>query len=74
MGNTYQTRTIHTGNLIYTNFDRPDDISHLDKEIVNNTLCYDEFCANMSDDYRCTKAELQAIQTYRKKVNIFEED
>lgn len=58
------------GNKMYRMFDYPDSIDGLDKEIILNTLSYDTFIANMSDDWNRTQSELKSIEAYRQKHNL----
>lgn len=60
----------HVGNTIYRNFNYPDSLEGLDREIVANTLDYLEFCAEMSDSYTVTKRECARINAYRKEQGI----
>lgn len=59
------------GTKIYKDFDYPESIDGLDKQIILNTLSFDEFIAEMSDDWSKTKSELKVIETYRKKHNLY---
>ena len=58
------------GKTVYQQFDYPETIDGLDKQTIVNTLNYDEFIANMSDDWNRTKSELNTIQEYRQKHNL----
>jgi hypothetical protein len=59
------------GTKTYKDFDYPESIDGLDKQIILNTLSIDEFIAEMSDDWSKTKSELKVIETYRKKHNLY---
>lgn len=59
------------GNKVYKGFDYPESIDGLDKQIIRNTLSFDEFIAEMSDDWSKTKSELKAIEDYRRKHNLY---
>lgn len=59
------------GNKVYQGFDYPDSIDGLDKQIIHNTLSYEEFIANMSDDWNRTKSELEIIEKYRQEHDLY---
>ena len=65
----YETFEVN-GKPIYPQFDYPETIDGLDKQTIINTLNYNEFIAEMSDDWNKTKYELKIIQEYRQKHNL----
>lgn len=60
-------KTLTNGTTIYQPFPFPETLEGLDLTIVNNTLEYKEFLAEMSDDYSVTRKELAVIREYRAK-------
>lgn len=60
-----KTITTQTGKTIYQGFDFPKSLENLDVTIVNNTLDYLSFLAEMSDSYAVTKQEKRQIAEYR---------
>lgn len=60
-----KTITTQTGKIIYQGFDFPKSLENLDVTIVNNTLDYLSFLAEMSDSYAVTRQEKRQIAEYR---------
>lgn len=60
-----KTITTQTGKPIYQGFDFPKSLENLDVTIVNNTLDYLSFLAEMSDSYAVTRREQRQIAEYR---------
>lgn len=58
------------GRPIYRGFTYPESLEGLDLTIVRNTLEHLEFLAEMSDDYRRTKEELERINRYRREQGL----
>lgn len=59
--------TTANGKQIYKNFDFPKSLEGLDIQIVNETLDYLWFLAEMSDSYSVTRREQKQISEYRQK-------
>lgn len=59
--------TTANGKQIYKNFDFPKSLEGLDIQIVNETLAYLWFLAEMSDSYSVTRQEQKQISEYRQK-------